>query len=310
MTHAINSKKVSIKPHLWFDRQAVAASRLYSEAIDKSQLGDIVTLEDTPSGEVQVVDFNLGGLAFQAINGGPYFKFNPTASLMVVLETKDAVDALYQTLISDGEVLMPLQQYDFCDRYAWLADQYGLNWQLMYVPKDQQERQGTGQRPLAKVRPSLLFSGDQRGKAEEALHYYLKVFNDFGSGVTQIGEVSYSEAPTDKLINYAELTLSDLDLVIMDNAYESAMAFTEAFSLVVTCENQASIDYFWERLSSDPEAEQCGWLKDRFGLSWQIVPAQLSEYMQGPKAAVERVTQAFLLMKKFDLEALERAYRG
>lgn len=87
--------------------------------------------------------------------------------------------------------------------------------------------------------------------------------------------------------------------------------FNEATSLMVICRDQAEIDYFWEKLSAHPEAEQCGWLKDKFGVSWQIVPFRMDEMMnKGTPEQIERVTKAFLIMKKFDLKELEKAFRG
>jgi predicted 3-demethylubiquinone-9 3-methyltransferase (glyoxalase superfamily) len=87
--------------------------------------------------------------------------------------------------------------------------------------------------------------------------------------------------------------------------------FNEAISFVVRCDNQKELDHYWEKLSAVPEAEQCGWLKDKYGLSWQIVPAVLENMLQDKDARkVARVTEAFLKMKKFDIAALERAYKG
>ncbi len=97
----------------------------------------------------------------------------------------------------------------------------------------------------------------------------------------------------------------------MDSALQHNFAFNEAVSFVVHCATQDEIDYYWARLSHDPQAEQCGWLKDQFGVSWQIVPTVLPAMLQDPDAAkVARVTAAFLQMKKFDLAALQRAYTG
>jgi len=87
--------------------------------------------------------------------------------------------------------------------------------------------------------------------------------------------------------------------------------FNEAISFVVSCDTQEEINYYWEKLSAVPEAEQCGWLKDKYGLSWQIVPTVMDYMMKtkdGEKLA--RVTEAFLRMKKFDIAALQQAYRG
>jgi predicted 3-demethylubiquinone-9 3-methyltransferase (glyoxalase superfamily) len=86
--------------------------------------------------------------------------------------------------------------------------------------------------------------------------------------------------------------------------------FNEAISFLIPCETQEEIDYYWEKLSADPAAEQCGWLKDKFGLSWQVSPRALGEMMEkGTPEQVARVTKAMLAMKKFDIAALEKAYK-
>jgi predicted 3-demethylubiquinone-9 3-methyltransferase (glyoxalase superfamily) len=95
----------------------------------------------------------------------------------------------------------------------------------------------------------------------------------------------------------------------MDSAREHNFAFNEAISLIVKCETQAEIDYYWEKLSAVPEAEQCGWCKDQFGVSWQITPTIMDEMMQsGTEEQIARLTQAFLPMKKFDIAALQKAF--
>ena len=97
----------------------------------------------------------------------------------------------------------------------------------------------------------------------------------------------------------------------MDSARDHKFAFNEAISLLVACDTQQEIDYLWEKLSADPKSEQCGWLKDRWGVSWQITPVMMEKIMSsGDQKAIDRVTQAFLPMKKFDVAALERAAAG
>jgi predicted 3-demethylubiquinone-9 3-methyltransferase (glyoxalase superfamily) len=109
---------------------------------------------------------------------------------------------------------------------------------------------------------------------------------------------------------FAEFMLEGQWFTAMDSGHMHAFDFNEAVSLVVHCEDQAEVDFYWEKLSAVPEAEQCGWLKDKYGVSWQIVPRDMDEYMQGTPEQIDRVTQAFLPMKKFDLAALRRAYEG
>jgi predicted 3-demethylubiquinone-9 3-methyltransferase (glyoxalase superfamily) len=112
-------------------------------------------------------------------------------------------------------------------------------------------------------------------------------------------------------IRHASFSLGPQQFAAMDSAHEHAFGFNEAISLMVACESQDEIDYYWERLSAVPEAEQCGWLKDRFGVSWQIVPTALGEIMgQATEEQQARVTAAFLEMKKFDVAELRRAYEG
>jgi predicted 3-demethylubiquinone-9 3-methyltransferase (glyoxalase superfamily) len=97
----------------------------------------------------------------------------------------------------------------------------------------------------------------------------------------------------------------------MDSAREHKFAFDEAISFVVPCDTQQEINYFWGKLSADPKAEQCGWLKDKYGLSWQVIPTVIRELLSGDdKARIGRVTQAFLKMKKFGVAEIKRAAAG
>src|SRR3546814_9668903 len=112
-------------------------------------------------------------------------------------------------------------------------------------------------------------------------------------------------------VMFSDFRLEGQWFAAMDSAREHGYAFNEAVSLLVNCDTQEEIDYLWEKLSAVPEAEQCGWLKDPFGLSWQISPAILDEMMQDPNnEKVARVTRAFMQMKKFDIKKLTEAYSG
>ena len=290
-----------IVPHLWFDKEALEAAKWYVSLFENSTIINIATIPDTPSGDAEIIDFQLANLRFSAISAGPYFKFNPSVSLMVACSTKEEVDRLHENLSSGGTELMPLGDYPFSKRYAWVQDRYGLSWQLMLV-ENMKEHQ--------RIRPSLLFAGDSCGKAEEAIDYYVSVFEESSKGF--INQYTVGEAmDTRAKINYGEVTIRGTQLIFMDHGHGGDFNFNEAFSFMVLCENQEEIDYFWDKLSFFPEAEQCGWIKDQFGLSWQITPANMNEVlMEGTKEEVKRVTEAFLKMKKFDLAALEKARLG
>jgi predicted 3-demethylubiquinone-9 3-methyltransferase (glyoxalase superfamily) len=289
-----------IVPHLWYNDNAREAAEFYMSLMGGSRLVYRVIIEDTPSGDAEFLSFELAGQPFYAISAGPYFKFNPSISLMVACASADEVDAVYNALIAGGSALMPLGEYPFSPRYGWVQDRFGLSWQLMQTDA-----------PAAqKITPNLLFSDGVCGQAEEAISFYAQVFGD--SGVDFVSHYAPGEAQTDKArINYAALHLAGTPFTAMDHGAEGDFTFNEAFSLLVSCADQAEIDRLWDALSAVPEAEQCGWIKDKYGLSWQITPARMDEmYMTGSREALRRVTAAFLPMKKLDATALERAFRG
>ena len=161
-----------------------------------------------------------------------------------------------------------------------------------------------------RIIPTLMFVGKVAGKAEEAVNFYVSLFHN--ASVGDILRYGKDEEPdVERTVKHASFTLEGQEFAAMDSAREHNFAFNEAISLIVHCEIQEEIDYYWERLSADPKAEQCGWLKDKFGLSWQVVPNVMDEMMKDKdEKRLARVTEAFLKMKKFDIEALEKAYRG
>jgi predicted 3-demethylubiquinone-9 3-methyltransferase (glyoxalase superfamily) len=298
-------------PHLWFNREAKEAVGLYTSLLPNSKITSVTTLHGTPSGDCDIVSFELSGQPFMAISAGPLFKFNPSISFHIKCRTKDEVDALWEKLSQAGNVRMPLGAYPFSERYGWVEDRYGLSWQVIFTGES-----GMTQR----ITPVLMFVGKVCGKAEEAVNFYTTVFKNAPVAKTETGNTQANilarygkgeEPDREGTVRYASFTLLGQEFGAMDSAREHTFAFNEAISFIVRCETQKEIDYYWGRLSADPKAEQCGWLKDRFGLSWQIVPAILGEMMGSrDREKVARVTQAFLKMKKFDIDALQRAYEG
>ena len=290
-----------IVPHLWFDKEAAEAAEFYVSTFSNSRITNLTTLYDTPSGDCDVVAFELSGQPYMAISAGPPFKFNPSVSFLVSCETKQEADGLWSKLSEGGRALMPLGSYPFSELYGWTEDKYGLSWQIMHAGE-----QEIGQ----KITPTLMFVGKVCGKAEEAIKFYASVFRNSQTGsVVRYGQ---GEEPDEEgTIKHAAFTLEGRSFAAMDSAHDHDFAFNEAISFIVNCPTQEEIDYYWSSLSAVPEAEQCGWLKDRFGLSWQVLPSTMEEMMRnGSKEQVARVTEAFLKMKKFDIAELERAYEG
>ena len=290
-----------ITPHLWFDKEAKEAAQFYTSIFKNSVIKNTTVLHNTPSGSVDMLTIELSGQEFMLISAGPYFKFTPAVSFLVACETKEEVDALWKKLAEGGTALMELGEYPFSERYGWTQDRYGLSWQVMYM----------GNRPVKqKITPMLMFVGDVCGKAEEAINFYVSLFHEAKKG--DLTRYNKGEEPDKEgTVKYGEFMLEGQNFVAMDSAHKHNFTFNEAVSFIVHCDTQKEIDYYWEKLSADPKAEQCGWLKDTYGLSWQIVPTVMDKMMKENDAQkIDRVTKAFLKMKKFNLEELKKAYEG
>ena len=297
-----------ITPHFWFDKEAKEAAEFYTSLLPDSKVTNITTLQDTPSGDCDVVSFELSGQPFMAISAGPLFRFNPSVSFILNFDpSKDKnarvnLDRLWEKLLEGGTALMPLDTYPFSERYGWIQDRYGLSWQLMLTNPAGEER------PF--IIPSLMFTDKIVGHAEEAIDFYCTVFKGSKRGITARYPKGM-DPDKEGTIMFADFSILETWLAAMDSAREHNFTFNEAISLIVPCETQEEIDYYWEKLSAVPEVEQCGWLKDKFGLSWQVWPTVIGEMMKnGPREQIDRITQAFLPMKKFDLATIQRAYEG
>ncbi|OHD23267.1 MAG: hypothetical protein A2Y38_24350 [Spirochaetes bacterium GWB1_59_5] len=289
-----------IVPHLWYDKEAGEAAELYTSLFPGSSILSRSTIGDTPSGTVELLTIELAGQRFMLMSGGPFFTFTPAISFLVACDTNEEVDRLYAGLRGGAE-LMPLGTYPFSERYAWIEDRFGLSWQIMRMGDIPYEQ---------KITPTLMFVGEHCGRAEDAMKLYTGLVAGSKLGPTM--RYGSDEAPDAAgTVKHGAFSLAGQSFAAMDSAYEHAFTFNEAISLMLYCDTQAELDRYWNALSAQPEAEQCGWLKDRYGVSWQIVPTAMDTMMtSGDGDAMARVTQAFLKMKKFDIAELTRAFEG
>ncbi len=296
-----------ITPFLWFDNQAEEAVKFYSSIFNDSKTKSTTYYSEAssnaagrPKDSVMTVAFEIDGYNFTAINGGPAFKINPSISFFYHSKDEQEIDELWDKLSEGGKALMELNKYDWSKKYGWVEDKFGVSWQLMLVENEIEQ----------KIVPSLLFTGKSFGKANEAINYYASVFkNGKVNNVFKYGAEVLPDNP-DALM-YSDFTLEGNKFSAMDGAGEHNFQFNEAISFVVNCENQEEVDYYWKSLSAVPESEQCGWLKDKYGVSWQIVPSILFKLMSDPDSIkAQRVTQVMLKMKKIEIDALKKAYGG
>lgn len=296
-------------PHLWFDKEAVEAADFYVSIFGgDSKVSTVNRITGTPSGDCDIVSFKLWGYEFMSISAGPHFRPTPALSFMVNFDPsqdKDVaknIDRMWAKLSEGGKVTMELGEYPFSKRYGWFADTYGFSWQLILTNPKGEER------PL--IIPAMLFVNDRCGKAEEASDFYLSIFQNSKRGVIAKYPAG-SEPNKEGTVMFTDFKLEGQWFASMDGGGAHDFDFNEAVSLIVNCKDQKELDYYWGKLSAVPEAEQCGWLKDAYGVSWQIVPTTMAEMMtNGTREQIDRVTQAFLPMKKFDIAKLKEAYEG
>lgn len=284
-----------ISPFLWFDNNAEDAMSTYASVFQDAQILEQTHMENQgPEGnsDLMLGTFQVGGLDIMVMNAGPMFTINPAVSFFVGCETSEQLTAIWNQLTEGGQVLMELGTYPFSEQYGWVQDRFNVSWQL-FLSKEPQS-----------ATPCLLFVGDQFGNAEEAMNLYISLFKG-----ASLGEVSRGEKNE---INYAAFTLAGQDFIAMESDLDHPFTFTEATSFYIDCEDQAEVDFFWENLiANGGEPSQCGWLKDKFGVSWQVVPRRLTELSQDPdQEKVARVTRALLQMSKIDVAELERVYAG
>ena len=294
-----------ITPFLWYDTQAEDASKFYTSVFKNSKMGSTTKYNEVSANasgmkpsSVMTVSFEIDGYSFTAINGGPVFKMNPSISFFYHSKDEKVIDDLWKKLSDGGKVLMELNKYDWSKKYGWVEDKFGLSWQLMLVDNDIEQ----------KIVPSLLFTRTKFGKTNDAINYYTSIFkNAKVDSAFKYGPEVLPDNP-DALM-YADFTLEGKKFSAMDGAGDHDFQFNEAISFVVNCDDQKELDYFWDKLSAVPQSEMCGWLKDKYGVSWQIVPSVLPKLLSDGNKS-KKVMEQILQMKKLDIAKLEKAYNS
>ena len=270
-----------IYPCLWFDGQAQEAAKYYCSFFKNANIS-------TDNG--MVVIWELEGFRFMGLNGDPQFKPNPSVSFFITCESKEEVDQYWKHLSDGGQVMMPLDTYSWSEYYGFVKDKFGIAWQIY-----------KGDQSMQKIIPCLLFTDEHFGQADNAIKWYQKIFKDH-----EVDHVYYypeDELGRKNLVEHAQFTLNKSVMMAMDGKGEHHFEFNEAISFVISCDTQEEIDHYWNGLTEGGEESMCGWLKDAFGVSWQVVPSKLGTWMNDPEKG-PRVIEAFMKMRKFDIQTL------
>jgi predicted 3-demethylubiquinone-9 3-methyltransferase (glyoxalase superfamily) len=248
--------KKPIYPCLWFDGKGREAAEFYCSVFKNS----VITSDNE-----MVVMMEIAGQRIMFLNGGPQFKINPSVSFNVICDTVNEIDSAWEKLIMGGNIMMPLDKYVWSTKYGWVQDRYGVNWQLSFSePAIARQR----------ITPSIMFTEKNFGKAEEAINFYTSLFKD--SDIVMISRYGKEDYDIEGKVNHAQFRLNGDLFMAMESSLMHNFSFNEAFSFVVECDDQKEIDYFWDNLTEGGEESQCGWLKDKYGVSWQIIPAMLN----------------------------------
>jgi predicted 3-demethylubiquinone-9 3-methyltransferase (glyoxalase superfamily) len=283
---------------LWFDAQAEEAARLYMELFGGGGLGRVARYPEAaarqaqrPVGSAMTVEFAIANIKAVGLNGGPLFRFSPAFSFFLSCESLEEIDFFWSRLSSGGAPRMALGKYPWSEKYGWTTDKFGVEWQLILAPGSQ------------KVAPCFLFTDALYGKGRQALEFYANIFPD-----SKIEAESLN--PKTGMIAHCAFSLNGQSFRLMEGDGKHGFSFNESMSLVVTCDTQDEIDAYWSRLTVDGgEPSRCGWLKDKFGVSWQVVPANLATYASHPEK-FEKAIAAVMKMAKLDMAAIDRAASG
>jgi predicted 3-demethylubiquinone-9 3-methyltransferase (glyoxalase superfamily) len=276
------ARNEKITPCLWHNGTAEEASHLYCAAFAHAKI---------TARSPFVVEINVSGQNLVLLNGGPKYQPNPSISFYYICETEKEFDMTWHALVKEGKVLMPLDEYPWSKKYGWVDDKFGVSWQVALGKIDD-----VGQ----KITPCLMFTGQQCGRAGQALEFYSTIFrNSRTDGILH-------NSNNNKLVQHAQFSLLGQKFMVMDSDEKHDFTFSEGVSLTVHCATQEEIDYYWGKLTESGEESMCGWLKDKFGVSWQIIPTVLDTIMKDP-AKAGKAAQAFMSMRKREIEQIIQA---
>lgn len=279
--------KNNIYPCIWFDGTAHEAASLYCSVFPKAK----ITME-TPL----VVQFDIEGQRFMGLNGGPTFRPNPSISFMAWYDDEAPIRQAHDLLTAGGTIMMDLGTYPWSELYSMIRDRYGVCWQLYY---------GKREDTWSAFVPTMMFNRQMTGRAEEAMHFYTGLFPD--SSVGSILRYGPGQKDKEGTIQHAQFTIDGHLFACMDSAVDDGYSFDEGLSLVKECDTQEEIDHYWYSLTADGGNESmCGWLKDKYGVSWQIIPRQIGQLMMDPERG-QAAMDALLQMRKIDIHLLMAA---
>lgn len=299
-----------IIPNIWCQRNADEVAAFYEyvfesvpgavkvQAVEHYPQEGLSDFQQSLAGETLTITLEIGGFQIILINAGG--EFHPTPALNFMLnfdpllgsDMEQVQSLVWERLKEEGRVLMELGEYPFSKSYGWVEDRFGVSWQLILTDPAGEPR------PF--IIPSLMFGGLAQNQAAAAQEHWVEVFPG-----SQLGTRAVYPEPTGPAVEgalmFSEFQLAGQWFTAMDSGVEQSGSFTPGISLMFEASGQEELDRIWEALSAVPEAEACGWLTDKFGVSWQIVPENMEELLTYP-GAFEKLMD----MKKIEIADFTR----
>jgi predicted 3-demethylubiquinone-9 3-methyltransferase (glyoxalase superfamily) len=276
-----------ITPCLWYNAQAKEAAALYVSVFAEAKI--------TAQSPI-VTEIKVSGQSITLLDGGPMYKPNASISFYYICETEQEFDKIWTAFSKEGVVMMPVDKYPWSKKYGWISDKFGVSWQLALGGFEE-----VGQ----KITPCLMFTENQYGRVDEAIAHYSSIFDD--AKVDGILRYDANESPDKEgKVKHAQISMNAQKFMLMESARAHGTNFTDGISFTIHCETQEQIDYYWNRLTESGKESMCGWLKDKFGVSWQIIPTILGKLMSDP-AKAGKAAQAFMSMRKLNIEQIVQA---
>lgn len=297
-----------ITPNIWCDRNAEEAAASYASVFEGASYrvtgrypsDGLPEFQREFAGQAVTVDVDLNGFRIALINAGSEFHPTPAISFLVNVDprrfdgdehaARGWINRAWTRFGEEGLALMDIGEYPFSGLYGWVEDPYGVSWQLKLTDPNAE--------PVAPIIPMLTFGGPVQGRALEAVELYTALLPDSGTvRVVEYPVTVFPDAGGD--VTYADFRLAGQSFAVLDSPVDRDFAFSPGLSLQVDCDGQDEIDRLWQALSAVPAAEQCGWLTDRFGVSWQIVPSNMAALMQRPHAYEHMMRMRKLVIADF-----------
>jgi predicted 3-demethylubiquinone-9 3-methyltransferase (glyoxalase superfamily) len=271
---------------IWFQEEAAEAAAFYTQVLPDTR----ITHESGLS-----IELTCMGTRFLFLQGAQDLQSNRTQSLFLYAGSAEQAAKCVEALSTHGEIIMPFGTYPWASHYAWIVDRFGIQWQI----------DGDPIRSSQKIVTTVMFANEQKNRVSSMLAQYATIFPNFIELMRIPAGPDIDPAPD--AVSFAQYKIGSTVFNTMASPLPVTGQFNQRFSQILICDTQESIDYYWDALGAGGNYGMCGWLEDRWGLAWQIIPAELRSWLRDASTS-NRVMEALKRMQKIDINALRQSF--